>query len=421
MLRPADPSWSVLTWDTGNYPAGSNDWNGTAKRVAPAGTYISPTDGAGAQNGNYLWGAGFDVDVASKTFLTNLTHLVGQNPALNWFPKTTSSSTKNTNRAAWSTKDEAWFAVGNASADSGVVTYDYGRTWADLTLGSSLSCLDVAVDNSTGNVSIIAIGSRTVYYGTRSAYGSITFAATTLALSVSPSGGGLTHDDINTKFIACYRNGTSGHKVDTSAGGTVWAAQTIPGAWTAYTGTNSPQVHTNPIGVTIACFYDDTAGFLRVMRSPDGGTTWTAVASLNTTFGPSLVQRPTYDASNGVWWIAYSTTAGSRQTELVRSLDGGVTWTAQFKTFTGTNDLFCNGIVALGDLLVMVNDDGRVCWSVDGAGASWFWAGRNPQTTAGTASSPLGLRGGGGGLLLLNVNDRVAYASNRFGDEGQAV
>lgn len=416
--RPSDPSYAVITWDSGNYSSGGA-WNDTAKRVAPAGTVLIPQTGATAQNANYLWGAGFDVDASAKTAITATLDLCGQLPALNFSAKVTVDATFALQRADFGVKDQTWYAVGNGGNDWLMASQDYGKTWTKPTLGSTLACLDVVCDAS-GNVSIINTGIRTVYFGTRSAYGTVTFAATATAISANPSGGGLTYDTVNSKFIACYRTAASGMRVDTSSNGTTWAAQTIPATWSGYTGTaGNPQVFSSN-GVTIAAFYDDVTGpNFRIMKSTDGGTTWTSQYNAASGFTGTpvvVVGRPTRDIVNNIWYVSIATATGTRQTAILQSIDSGVTWT-QTIAWAAANDVLAHQVTALGALLTMCNDDGRLAWSVNN-GVSWVWAGRNVMTNPG---APLGMRSGGGGLLVLNAQDKVIFYSTRFANDGQAV
>lgn len=410
--RPANPSYAVLTWDTGNYPAGSNDWNGTAKRVAPGGTYISPTDGAGAQIGNYLWGAGFDVDISVKTALTNLTNFVGQSPAMTWAAAVTTDATKALNKGAFSVKEQAWYATGGGGNDWGMVSYDYGRSWTALTLGSSIALLDVACDAS-GNVLLVA-AVRDIYFGTFSVYGTVSFAHTATALSAAPSAASVTYDSTNSKWIVVYRTGTSGMRIDTSSNGTTFAAQTIPASWSGYTGSaGAPHIHCSN-GTTVASFYDDNAALIRIIKSTNGGTTWTDVYDTAPSFTPQFGSVPTCDTVNTIWYITYSEISPSRKTEVLKSTDGGATWTIALADTA--NDFSAVFTAALGTMIVAIDDIGRMFYSLDGV--SWLLVARNPATTG--TFQPF-LRAGGGGFIVLAPSQKQSFSSARYTADGQAV
>ena len=185
--RPAEPSYAVISWDGGNFPAGSDAWSSTPKRVDPVVRVITPETLAAPQWMNFFLGSGFDADAQHKAAIVAVLDMGGQIPALNWLPKTTSSATKNCNRGVWSSMDQAWVIVGNGGNDFAAISKDYGRSWADLATASTTALVDVAADAS-GNLVFIATGSRSTTKATRTGYAAFTFATTANALTVAPSG-----------------------------------------------------------------------------------------------------------------------------------------------------------------------------------------------------------------------------------------
>ena len=405
MSRPKDLPTVLQAWAAGSYSAGPA-WGGTAKRQIGAQTELTPGTTLPAELGNYLHGNGFD---AAQGALT----MGGQAPALNWLPAVALTGLK---RAAYSAKDNAWWATGDAANDTLQRTADGGRSWAAPGgLASAYSTQDIAFDAS-GNGVIVGT-TVNLYSGLWTAYGAITWTAVAGGFSGALGDARVAYDATNAKWIVVSRIGAlSGFRLFSSANRTTWTAQTQPAAWSAYAGANSnaAEIGVNPAGVALACFVDSTPA-LNVMKSTDGGTTWAnVVVSLAATMAPTAYSRPVWSATDATWYIAVSQ-GSARKTQIYSSTDG-VTWStaANYQS----NDIALQDIDVLGSLLVGVNDDGRVAISTN-KGVTWYWAG--VATVAGLAVNKAWLRAGGGGLLAVhNVAGKVVH-SMRYGFPSQAV
>lgn len=413
--RPANPSYTPLTWDSGNYAAGSDPWAATAKRTDPGYRFFTPALKAAAQFFNFFFGSLSDVQAAQKTDALAALTLGGQAPAINWSAAT--SLTKALRRSAWSAKDQTWWCCGSAVSDGALTSSDFGRNFGAPTLGSSLSLADVACD-SAGNVLYLSTA-RDVYVGTRASYGGVTFAHYATAISAAPSTGVATaaYDVTHGVWLALYKTSAGVAHLDTSPTGVTWTAQTLPSGWTATVVTSMStncEIATNASGTAIGAMWDDTAALLRIMSSTDGGVTWTQRFASALTFTPGMITRPTYDDVSGIWYMAASLSGA--HTSVLKSTDGGVTWAV---VVTYTSDVFANSLVALGTLLVMLNYDGRVFYSTNG-GATFLFGARI-LAAAGSAGSPIKMTAGGGGLLIVNSNDSNAWLSTRFGADAVVV
>ena len=356
--------------------------------------------------------SGDNKDVSSiLPFLQGLADGLAALPRIgeNWLPKATSAH--NLQRGTWSVREQAWYAVAPGGNDAADVSYDGGRTWAAITPGSStLACEDCAASSSAGHVVIINSGSRSVYKGTYSGFGSVAWSTTTNALSVSPTAGTpkVTFDPVHAAWVVAYRNGSSGMKAEASTNGTAYTAATLPTAWSGYTGTAAaPQLLANELGTTVAWFYDNVATLFRIMFSADGGATWTESTSIAaTTFTPAVVGKPAYESVLGEWYLVASKTS-TRQTQVLRSTDGGVSW---IDVGCATSDMALQDVVAVNGILVGVNDDGRIYRSTD-RGVTWALVTTNPITSA---ARPY-LRKGDGQLVVWNAADKTIFATLRMG------
>jgi hypothetical protein len=404
MTRPRDLAAPFNAWAQGNFPLGANAWNATPKRVNPAGTELTPATTTPAQNLNALHGAALDTAQGALT-------MGGQAPSLN-FP-TKGVNTNNIKRGAFSAKDAAWFAVGDGGNDFGEVSYDSGRTWTNLALGLVMVYADVAVATA-GHVAILT-STRQVIKGARTAYGAYTWTVAVNAIAAAPSAASLDFEASSGNFVACYRVGATGFKVDTTTDPAVtWTPRTLPSPWTAYTGSNAPEV-TCAAGRCVAAFADASAQRLNAMYSSDGGVTWVNVQissqALTAGYTGVTLSKPAYDSVRGEWFLALST-SGTVSTEVFRSTDGGVSWTS---TFWRTTDLVFHDLQAQGDLLVATNSDGRAIYSID-RGATWKHGARLVGSVARWY-----LRAGGGGFMSWNSADKTTFASTRFGDPSATI
>jgi len=339
-------------------------------------------------------------------------------PPLN-FGSAVSTAALNIKRGYFYAVDQQWFAVGDGGNDYLVTSPDFGKSWISLVglLGASLPLIDVSAQ-TTGNVlSILCSGTRTVYSGARSAYHTYTFASHVNAVSHSVSDGRLAWENTAALFIAAYRSGASGIYVDTSPDSVTWTARAVPAAWSGYTGTAAtPQMKAIP-GRVIAAFLDDTAAptaKINIMYSTNGGVGWTNVqVNLDVAMSgaTSHVAHPTYDRSTGYWYVlVYDTMA--QVSMILRSTDGGVSWSNLVTTPTITG--YLTSIAALPGCRVFLSNDHRVIVTSDDT--HYYLVGQNVETN----TVILDLREGGGGLMVWNPADKTSWASSRLGNNSSS-
>jgi len=342
-------------------------------------------------------------------------------PALNWHKAVTTNF--NQTRGVYSEVEQTWYIVGD---DPGTDQFERSQDSAlnnfeDLSgaLGGAIPCYDVACNQTTGDLVIVNKSSRNVYLGVFAGYGSLSSGGnwTNGANMIAVAAGApvVDWDEISGNFITVYRNGASGfHAEHWAAGPTFTPAASIPAAWTAYTGSNNAEIGCSrgqPVGTTLACFYDATGSVqkLNVMRSTDGGTNWT-----NHQIAPPLdlllVSKPAFNKEAKRWYVAGSSSLP--RVYIYESTDDGVTW-AIVATINGWE---CHGIVASGELLVLLGKDQRIAYSVD-RGVTWrFEARRLPATVA-----TMHLLAGGGQLFFTNNVAKNAFSSLRIGNVGEVI
>ena len=376
----------------------------TFPRIKPANWAVNETLTSAQANA-------LDVDHSLAMDQATMTQQVSVLSAQNW--NKGGANTNNIKRGAWSTKDQAWFAVGDGGNDFGEVSYDYGKTWTNLALGLTLVYTDAAV-SPTGTVCIMT-SARNIIKGTRTAYATYSWSGPINMLTAIPAGGGVDYEATAGKFISVYRTGAVGHADWTTDPIVAWTAGTVPAAWSTYVGANSPEV-TCIAGRAIAVYLDASVPRLNIMYSTDGGNTWTNVQKTLTMAAAdcvaSVTAKPAYNAALNEWYIAV---AGStaRKTEVYRSADGGATWT--LTASLPSNDWVVNDIAAVGSAIVMTNDDARIAFSID-RGVTWSLATR----LIGSAARRY-LRVGGGGFMSWNSADKTTFFSSRYSDAGVTI
>jgi hypothetical protein len=366
--------------------------------------YVQPSDGD-------------DKPVASVTpFLQGLADGAKAGPLVpfNWLaPVATPDAMK---RGWFSVLEQAWYAVGDNSADALDVSYTDGRTWKSLTgsLGSSLTLLDIAFDLA-GNGVAIASATGDIYTGASSAWGTSTWTHRASALPSSPSDGRITYDAVHSKFVAVWRNGSSGIVIATSPTGTTWTSQTLPASWSGYTGNAAVPVIYYADGTLIAALIDlvGSPNAVRIIRSTDGGTTWTDVDDQNIVVAgtPNEVSIA-YEPNYAVWFVSASSSSG---TQMVQSQDDGVTWIPVAPLNPGPQFSLLE-IICLCGVLIGLNTDGRIFFSSN-LGTNWNLA----TAHKGSSGAPTGIRLGDGRLMVWNRADSVAIPSLRHGPTGVEV
>lgn len=329
----------------------------------------------------------------------------GYAAALNW--SNGGASTHNLKRASFSELDQAWFAVGDGGNNFLEVSYDGGRSWVDL--AASLATPKVLVDVAVGLPDVVVMTStRDVYKGQRGGYASFTWPLQVNALSAAPTAGNVDYEPTSALYVALYRVGATGMRLDTSPDGVTWTARALPAAWSGYTGSDNPHLGAAPgrvVGVFPSVITSQT---ISVVYSTDG-ITYTAAPDLTSSiavadFTAPIISRPVYDP-RGFWWFTVSSSTADTS-EVWKSTDG-VNFT-QVATFADA-DVRIRSASMLGPWWAMCLDNGGIVVSKD-LGATWRWVASN----AGTAAN-FNMRGGGGGALVVNSADKASFRSGRGG------
>lgn len=327
------------------------------------------------------------------------------------------TTTNSLQRAAYSPKEQTWFAVGNGANDFCERSQDHGRTWINLSgtigLTGALSTHDIAINNA-GQIVIINVGSQNVYSSPYTTYGGASFTNTAAALSHAMNGGQITYDETNVDWITCYRTAGGGMKVNTSTNMTAWTNRTagLPAAWTGYANSLNPVVHTNPNGKTVMAFYDDTGAglLLRVVTSTDGGVTLVDRGSFATAVTATTIGKPVWDSVLDEWYIVIAETTGTPSAQVFRSSDSGATWTSVYSD-VNTNGTGFQDLATFNGILIALQNDGRMFVSVD-RGVTWKLTHRNIMASAGF------MRSGNGQILVICPGDKTTFNTLRLGAVG---
>jgi hypothetical protein len=327
-------------------------------------------------------------------------------PAVNW--PNLGNNTHNIQRGAWSFVDQMWFAVGDGGTSFCEQSRDFGNTWDDLTstISAGVPLTDVTV-GSTGNVVIMAVGNVSVV-GTRTAYNTFSWASHVSPFSHTVAAGRLGFDSSASKYIAVYRSGSAGIFVDTSSDGVTWTNQTVPSAWSSYSGTTaSPRIHVIA-GVAIAVFNDGTN--VNVMVSTNGGVSWTNSTLPFAVTSTTVPTSPTYDYTTQTWFVLVSDSS-TNQSQVFFSTNNGGSWLAFGPMLSNPNNFF-ESIAALPYALVAVTSHNQIYLAPNVTSfIQWTLVANNAQTNTTT----LEMREGGGGLMVWNSADRKSWSTIRSG------
>jgi hypothetical protein len=336
-------------------------------------------------------------------------------PAVNW-KIGASTAPNNLKRGAYSTIDAVWYAVGDGGTDMFGDSVDSGNTWQNLSSGlggHNLGLCDVAINPANGVIVLMAnvngADSKGTYTGARTGWNNYTFSYNSGVLSHNVSDGRLCFDATAGKFIAVYRSGSAGMFVDTSSNGIAWTNQTVPSGWSGYTSTHSlPVINAIP-GFAIAVFFDEGSNLIHIMTSTNGGVTWadTTVAgglTASTTFPTNVVHDPV----SGAWYVGvYDTTTGT--STIYTSATGLAPW---IQVGSPGKSFVIHDIACLPGCLVMVTSNQQILLTF-GSPPSTYVVAANKQTNL----TPLYMREGGGGLMIWNSADRLAWPSSRVGND----
>ncbi len=348
-------------------------------------------------------------DVASiLPFLQGLADGVASTATFPFNWSRSATTTNNLDRGAYLAADQAWFAVGHGAADYFEISLDSARTWINGATATGLTFHDVASDGVSKLVVVIE-GFKTTMIVTRTAYGAYTTATHLNALNNVFTTGAIDYDAVHAKFFACYRSTSVGVFLESSPDGITFTTIVLPVTWAGIF-TSEPVVTCSSLGKIIALFYDNGASLYRNVHAADGAT-FTAGADVAATLAATAVTHPVYEPILDEWYFAASKTVGGRATEIFRSIDDGATWTALGGGVAA--DMALQSIVTLAGILIGVNDDGRIFFSVD-RGVTWKLAGLNSITTPATP----GMRVANGQIVVWNSADKTTFSTLRYGAAG---
>jgi hypothetical protein len=374
--RPVRLVYTPPVWASGgvSYPAGASPWSATPVRLLPLVSYFTPNAPAPAEEMNYILGVGYDQQNALATSFLGAFDFVSPIQAINWpttVARTGGAGTERIQSAFWDTFNSRWIMLSgltggttpkyiNASIDGGL-SYTVLSTQSPTGAGHLLAgCADPG-----SNKSVICPSAQTFLYvstnGTSWATATTSSASVTCSAPVFFNGlfvvpgceSGTTTAHLTTSpDTATWTDRTAAIPASLAAlqlAGTLWLTATngtilvaVPQQQTLVSGTSATMTSTNGTTWTLGAVAnanvssgDGASGLswnssdnvfmltfnggvtTKIYTSPDG-LTWTYVRTIT---GHAIISL----ASIGSVWVGYSSTGGPA-TEVLYSLDKGVTW-----------------------------------------------------------------------------------------------
>jgi hypothetical protein len=375
--RPETPSYSTPTWasTTVTYPAGPEDWAGSATCVAPAGDVFTPEGRIPADHLNDLFKKALQGSVNAKTSLTALVNFIGQAAFTNFRPGVSVSA----NSLLWVPSEGNWYSLG--SSDNVRRSSDYGATWSASSEVSGGTARTVVRGAASPSEIVALTLSRDVYRKNAGAWVKHVNALPSLPDTFTTPR--IVYDSVAGLFIAAYAN-SSTIKIATSPTGVTWTARSLPGAWSA--GHTRAGIATFGGRTVLVARQSAADTASSVATSDDGGVTWTARSSLtHVSLDTSQDENRFLDTlgMNGstVMYIACDTKNGGA--EVFTSSNGGETFTSAL-SFATARTLLCPlpfGVawVAMSGtpeqaLALEWSGEARLLYSLD-AGATWLDSG----------------------------------------------
>jgi photosystem II stability/assembly factor-like uncharacterized protein len=203
----------------------------------------------------------------------------------------------------------------------------------------------------------------------------------------------------------------------TNDGGTTWLP--LGDGWSNITTSCVTIDPSNPLNIYVGTGdFDGQGGYSQgIMRSIDGGTTWTNVG--NSDFGRYAVRRILVDPTNGQIVTAVTGRGAGGQGKVWRSTDGGNTWTAVITTSAYWSDIVCGPPDGPGNrtYFAAASGSGAAVWRSTDQGATWtklttpLRNGVSSSDTVDLACSPTTV----GTVYVLGTGDRKVWKSTNFG------
>jgi photosystem II stability/assembly factor-like uncharacterized protein len=287
-------------------------------------------------------GTGFIADVNGKVFKST-------NAGVTWTLLSTNTSTQLNKMSFYNSQ------IGYIVGANGIVlsTIDGGTNWTLKTLGNSLNITSVFADP-------ISQG-QTAWLTTPSSVYKTTDGGTTWTVTNSSQTG---INDISfygqmTGFIACSANGNASVVFKTTDGGTTWTSVTLPttvgglGIYTLYYS-----------GSTVYC----GGTYMQLYKSTDNGTNWTKVNDLSPSQGDNIYGVSFTSSTQDGWAVA-------NNGRILKSADGGETWTGQTSgvasLLVSVNAFSTQAVWACGASgVILATTNGGSAWSSQTSGVS---------------------------------------------------
>jgi len=166
----------------------------------------------------------------------------------------------------------------------------------------------------------------------------------------------------------------------TSNGGTVWDSATVHVA-AAYMQAKVVQMADNATGYAILSNVNNTA----LARTTNGGQTWSVIKTDNTQFTAAYTALSFVDAQNG-YMAAFKFTGTPNKFSLLKTTDGGTTWTpVTFPALPGNIGTTQINALHFSDMqhgwaagggtesFILYTDDGGDTWSIQELGTTVSW------------------------------------------------
>jgi len=301
--------------------------------------------------------------------------------------------------AAWDSRGQ-WWGVSTANVDTVATSNDEGDTWNTTSPGSSSVPLTaIAVDV---NGAVVTVGLDTHLYEWN---GTSTWTTHSPITLVNVSGADVAWESVNALW-AVYATtdaaGWTGGQFLTSTDRATWTDQSahLDAKFIAGDGSHSsPARHVSAGGGRLVV--STMLNGVGYIQSADASapTVWSSLATLTPTLTCTQMSAPVYIPSANTWLVVLRKTASITAVEIWASTDGGQHWTA-IKTLGGTTrSVKVEQLAVLDPLVVGLNTDGNLLYSVD-AGVTWQ---AGPMRVGQPGATSRSIWAGDGGFLELDV------------------
>lgn len=296
-------------------------------------------------------------------------------------------------RAIYDRSNRRWVAMGAGASGAVVIFSDNapGAYWNDISTGDPLNGFDIACDG-IGDLLMTTAAPDVFFWDitsltwTSSVTGVLDIDSDDLKKTCKVS-----FDRVHNKWIWIGHPTASPLNCKVSSNGTTWSSGGGGGVFSGtdmnLTGNTCHQIHTTDAGVTLVVAFKPSDNTVKIVKSTDGGTTWTNAGGAFTTNLAGTGQDAdtialAYDEDNAAWYVAVGPASGGG--ELWRSTDDGATFTKMAGPFLANakfRSLACfrECIVACLYQEEAHHDGDKIAFSSDN-GATWHYAGVNIPT-----------------------------------------